>query len=151
MAERAKRRSESGDAVTALEKVFGALKIPLSHARLADFTERDFGMKMGYLEAWLDRNSDTPVISAFVIGLPESVIIDEGRRGQYRVPIVSNLADHGVVVWIEGEADNYLYEGLIHGFRFRTTSIIERGCDAVEASKHCRHRLDLQGLAPLYP
>jgi hypothetical protein len=115
-----------GDAVTALEKVFDALKIPLSQARLADFTHRDFAMKIGYLEALLDRNTDTPVIPTFVIGLPESVIIDEGnwRRGKYRVPIVTNLADYGVVVWIEGEADSYIYEGVIHGFRFRTTVLL---------------------------
>jgi hypothetical protein len=124
-----------GDAVAALEVVFSALKIPLSQVRLADFTDRHFAMKIGYLEALLDRNTDTPVIPTFVIGLPDSEIVDEGnwRRGKYRVPIVTNLGDHGVVAWIEGEADSYLYEGLIHGFRFRTAVLLS--ADATQ-SKH---------------
>ncbi len=115
-----------GAAVAAVENVFAALKIPLNEAYLADFNDRDFGMKVGFLEAVLDRQVDSPVIPTFTIGVPESVSLDERqwRGGTYCVPIVLNLKGRAVVVWVEGEADGYLYEGGIHGFRFNTASFL---------------------------
>jgi hypothetical protein len=115
-----------GAAVEAVEKVFAALKIPLDEAYLADFNDPEFGRKVGFLDAVLDRETSTPIIPTFIIGVPESETLDEHqwRPGTYRVPVVLNLKGRAVVVWLEGEADGYLYEGVIHGFRFKSASFV---------------------------
>lgn len=116
-----------GVAVEAIEAVFAALKIRLTDVHLGDLTDPEFGRKIGFLEAVLDPNATAPVVPAFVIGVPDSLSIDpaQWRAGEYRVPIVLNVAGRGITVWIYGSADAYLYENLVHGFRFHT-AVLEK-------------------------
>ncbi len=115
-----------GAAVAALERVFAALAIPLGEAYLADFNDPSFSLKVGFLDAVLDRTSAAPVIPTFIIGVPESIALDERqwRPATYRVPLVLNLKKRGVVVWVEGEAEGYLYQQAIYGFRFNTSTLV---------------------------
>jgi hypothetical protein len=118
------RLQHIGAAIAALETVFSALNIPLVETQLADFNDSSFALKIGFLEAALDKNTDRPLIPTFVIGLDESVQIDECnfRSCKYRVPLVLNIKARGVVLWTEGDADAYVHHGTIHGFRFNTAT-----------------------------
>ena len=128
---------ELGAAVEAIDTVFAALNIPLTDAYLADLTAREFGRKIGFLEAILCPTATTPMIPSFVIGVPESHAIDatHWRACTYRVPIVLNLAGRGIVAWIYGNAEGYLFESLIHGFRFQTAVLEKTETLATEHSK----------------
>jgi hypothetical protein len=115
-----------GRAIEALERVFQVLNIPLTEVKLFDFADSHFGEKIGFLDALLSQSSTLPLIPSFVIGLPETASIDEEswQRCNYRVPIVLNLKGRGIVVWVGGEAEKYIHEGLIQGFRFTTANFL---------------------------
>jgi hypothetical protein len=119
------RLQSIGAAVTALERVIATLRLPLSAARLTDLTQQDAGAKLGFLDAILDEKSTAPLIPPFTIGLPNSHVVgvQNWRAGTYRVPIALNFAGRGVIVWILGEADTYIHQGVIHGFRFHSAHL----------------------------
>lgn len=110
-----------GKAILEAEHVYGFLGLTFTGVHLKDLAEEEAMNTIAFLEALISGRHSGHIIPGFVIGPSAELKVkadDAGwRKGKYRIPVVANLLDKGVVVWIEGDCSVYTMDGLITGFR----------------------------------
>lgn len=128
-----------GPAVSAIQAVYGILGLSLDSVFLADLADEEFGKSLSALEGILIHNVPLPTyMSGFWLGPATEPNADVAlKNGRYRVPVVMNLKEHGVAVWVEGKCRVAFCQGLICGFEpFNQSSctpeILERIDKSVE-------------------
>ena len=96
--------------VEAIEKVCNQLNFSLDSVFLKDILNKEFLLIIDLIRAFIEKIPISSLIRPFLIGPPaESVAKKENwHEAGFRVPIVANLKDKGVIVWIEGKGDLYL-------------------------------------------
>jgi hypothetical protein len=111
---------ELGRAVEALESAYRNLNHSFSGVFLADLCDEEFLKTVFGVDFLCSGTPPNHLMPGFVLGLPKDDPTDHRRwaLGGFRLPIVANLKDHGIIIWLEGEGQIYINkEGLIAGFR----------------------------------
>jgi len=110
-----------GKAISEAEEVFTFLGLNFTGVHLKDLAEEEAMNTIAFLEALISGRHSGHIIPGFVLGpsAERKVEADDAgwRKGKYRIPVVANLLDKGIVVWIEGDCNVYTEDGLITGFR----------------------------------
>jgi hypothetical protein len=99
-------------AVEALERVCKALRLNLDQFSLADLKVQEFGHSLGFLDIFVLQNVPLQRLAVpFVLGPTAEKDPDQVRTepATIDVPIVMNLNNIGVVIWVR--ADSSLYIG----------------------------------------
>lgn len=109
-----------GPDVEALEQACLTLGLGLEGVFLKDVLDREILGIIDLLRALREEIPMNHLVPAFVIGPPAESGYSEANwiPAGYRIPLVSNFKDKGIVVWVEG--DGQLYRGpngLVCGFR----------------------------------
>lgn len=111
---------ELGRAVEALETAYRNVKLSLSGVFLADLCDEEFSKTVFTIDLLCSGTLLNQLMPGFVLGLPKDDPIDHKRwaLAGFRLPIVANLKDHGIIIWLEGEGQIYINEeNLMAGFR----------------------------------
>lgn len=116
-----------GRSVQAIERLFTNLALPVSGVKLADLSNDIFAFNLGVLEALAA--DGPPLFPGFVLGLndTEAIVETQWRPCRYRVPVTMRMNGCGVLAWVEGDADAYIHEETVRGFRFKTREVMEIG------------------------
>jgi hypothetical protein len=99
-----------------------ALKLPMQRLCLGDLHDEEFSRTAWLLEALLIRNLSIGMLAnGFLVGPAADESSDQLSTTPVlaNVPISLNWKDVGIVVWLECEADVYLFEDLICGFQLK--------------------------------
>ncbi len=126
-----------GPAIDALDLVHERLGLDTSGIVLADLRTREFGMTLTLLELLLTGVGLEQMAPAFVLG-PAAEQLPKPQQwypAGFRVPVIVNFKDKGLVLWIEGTGDLYIAEEVICGFRIRQQSRWEFDVSNVRFSK----------------
>lgn len=107
-----------GPAVSAIQAVYGNLGLPLDNVYLADLADEEFGKSLSALEAILVHKVQLPAyMPGFWLGPATEPNADVTLNiGRYCVPLVMNIKEHGVAIWVEGKCRVVCCEDLICGF-----------------------------------
>jgi hypothetical protein len=111
-----------GEAVKEWPDLCKALKLPVRRLSLGDLHDEEFCRTAWFLEALLIRNlSIGRLAKGFLVGPAADQFVDQLSTIPVlaNVPIALNWKDAGIVVWLECEADAYLFEDLICGFQLK--------------------------------
>jgi hypothetical protein len=111
-----------GDAVNAWPDLSKALKLPTAHLCLGDLRDEEFSRTAWLLEALLIRNQSIGMLAnGFLIGPAADQPLDQLSTNAVltNIPIALNWKDKGIVVWLECEAEAYLFDDLICGFQLK--------------------------------
>jgi hypothetical protein len=112
---------EIGKAMQGIETVFSYLGKDFDGIYLKDVIEEEPINSIAFLEALIKNEHSGHIIPGFVLGpSAEAHIQDTDSRwhnGKYRIPVVANLLNDGLVVWIEGDCKVFVVDGLISGFK----------------------------------
>jgi hypothetical protein len=112
---------EIGKAMQGIETVFSYLEKDFKDVYLKDVVEEEPLNTIAFLEALIKSEHSGHIIPGFVFGpSAEAHILDSDARwynGKYRIPVVANLLNDGLVVWIEGDCKVFVEGGLICGFK----------------------------------
>lgn len=113
--------------VTAIEKVCGAVDVPLEDVKLADLTDQAFAVNLGFLDAMLVKDPKPIPLRPFVVGLkPCERAKDEAwEKCLYKVPFVLRFKNRSLVVWMTGEGEAYVLGDVVRGFRLGPPSIVD--------------------------
>jgi hypothetical protein len=98
-------------AVEALERVCEALRLDLDQFSLADLKVEEFGHSLGFLDIFVLQNIPLERLAVpFVLGLSAEKDPGEIRTepATVEVPIVVNLSNIGVAIWVTADASLYL-------------------------------------------
>lgn len=110
-----------GKFLIGIEKVYQHLQIDLSEAFLNDLQVDEFGKTITLMELLIDGIGLERFAPGFLLGPPAGKAPDPKlwRKVAFRVPILANLKERGVEVWVEGIGYVYLFgkRKLICGFR----------------------------------
>jgi len=110
-----------GPFVTAIQKVYGYLKLPISDVFLSDLQSDEFGLTITLIELMINHVNLEKIMPGFLLG-PAAGLPPRDNfwfPANFRVPILANLKDKGVEIWVEGKGDVYVHdsENVICGFR----------------------------------
>ena len=111
-----------GDAVNAWPDLCKALKLPTGHLCLGDLHDEEFSRTAWLIEALLIRNQPIGALAnGFLIGPAADQPLDQLSTTAVlaNLPIAMNRKDTGIVVWLECEAEAYVFEDLICGFQLK--------------------------------
>jgi hypothetical protein len=111
-----------GEAVNAWPDLCRALKLPMRRLCLGDLHDEEFGRTAWLLEALLIKSlSIGTLANGFLIGPAADQPVDQLSTTPVlaNVPIALNWKDTGLVLWVECEADAYLFKDLICGFQLK--------------------------------
>lgn len=109
-----------GSAVSAWPDLSKALKLPTQRLCVGDLQDQEFSRTAWLLEALLIRNVPIGTLAnGFLIGPAADQPLDQLSVDTVlaKVPLVLNWKDIGIVVWLECEAEAYLFDDKICGFR----------------------------------
>jgi hypothetical protein len=113
--------SEMGSTMRAIETVFSYLGKDFKGLYLKDVIEEETMHSIAFLEALIKNEHSGRIIPGFILGpAAEALIQDSDARwhnGRYRIPVVANLLNEGVVVWIEGDCKIFVDDRFICGIR----------------------------------
>lgn len=111
-----------GEAVNAWPDLCKALKLPLQRLCLGDLQDEEFSRTAWFLEALLIRNlSISMLVNGVLVGPAADKSPDQLSTTPVlaSVPLALNWKDAGIVVWLECEAETYLFEDLVCGFQLK--------------------------------
>lgn len=111
-----------GDAVNAWPDICKALKLSTRHLCLGDLHDEEFSRTAWLIEALLIKNQSIGALAnGFLIGPAADQPLDQLSTIAVlaNVPIALNWKDTGIVVWLECEAEAYVFENLICGFHLK--------------------------------
>ena len=113
-----------GAAIKACRGVSEALQKLLDFA-LADLNDEEFSHSLNFLNAFLlEGITVEQLVQGFVLGpgaeLPTTSL--STRRFEIRLPVGLNWKSSGVVAWITGQAEGFIHEGKLCGFRMARQS-----------------------------
>lgn len=114
-----------GSDVECLERACNFLGIDLKEIYLKDLMDEELLSICDLITALLDEVPLDTFMPSFIIGPPTENEYSDNNwiPAGFRVPIVANFKEKGVVFWIEGEGQVYLHtSGEICGFRAVTKS-----------------------------
>ena len=114
-----------GAAVDAWPDLCNALKLELRHLSLGDLLDEEFSRTAWLLEALLIREFPLGALAnGFLVGPAADHPLDEvpTEPAIASVPICLNWRDVGIVIWLECEADVFLWEECICGIRLKEHS-----------------------------
>jgi hypothetical protein len=114
--------TDIGGAINAWPDLCKALKLPMRRLYPGDLHDEEFGRTARLLEALLIKNLSIGMLApGFLVGPPADQPADQLLTTPVfaNVPIALNWKDTGLVVWVECEADAYLFEDLICGFQLK--------------------------------
>lgn len=106
-----------GDLVAALELVCSTAGLSLADFRLADFDSLEFRLSVMVLDAVARGIPLGDYMPGFAVGSAEMLQRVSNCPGWYEVPLVANLGEHGIVVWLRGECLVPVANGLICGLQ----------------------------------
>jgi len=110
-----------GPFVVAVQKVYDHLGINLSDVFLADVQDEEFGKTITLIEYLLDGMGIERIMPGFLLGPAAGHPPDPDRWVDvgFRIPILVNLGQRGIEIWVKGTGHVYLHEKekLICGFR----------------------------------
>ena len=109
-----------GEAVDPIPHLCLALGLPLSRVALADIADEEFARAVWLLETLLIKNVPLGQLTrGFVVGPAASLPLEQVPTSPITisVPLGLNWKDTGIVIWVEGDADAFLHEGLVCGIR----------------------------------
>jgi hypothetical protein len=108
-----------GEQIEQAEKVLSLLGKSSSGVFLSDVVSRSFSIGASLLTALSEGVGLDRILPGFVFQVEDSGNTPKGvwRRCEFRLPVVLNLANLGVVVWLEGEGAFYDSSHGICGFR----------------------------------
>ncbi|OGF01588.1 MAG: hypothetical protein A2509_03075 [Candidatus Edwardsbacteria bacterium RIFOXYD12_FULL_50_11] len=117
-----KRASHIGQAIISLENITKYLNISMEDYFLNDLLNEELDRSVYLLEAvCIKKEAINKYIKGFIYGPLADGNIDEikTKEGLFEVPVVLNLKNKGVVLWIKVKGILYIdAEGKISGFRF---------------------------------
>jgi hypothetical protein len=140
-----------GPDVEALEQACRTLDINLDEVFLKDISDSEVLGVIDLLRALREEVPIDHLIPPFVIGPPAQSGYSEDNwiPAGYRIPLVANFKDKGIVIWVEGEG--LLYDGpngAICGFQVRTARTWSTEVRPTRFSKGLKPEL---WLAPEWP
>jgi hypothetical protein len=112
---------EIGRVMQATETVFSYLGKDFSGVYLKDVIEEESMNTIAFLESLIKNEHSGHIIPGFVLGPSSKAHIQASdsrwHKGKYRIPVVANLLNDGVVVWVEGDCNIFVDGGFICGVK----------------------------------
>lgn len=109
--------SRIGDTITALELVCEKAGLPLTSFFLADLDDPEFRLSLMVLDGVARGAQLQDVIGQVLVGPAAVRGVEPHHPGWYEVPLVANLREHAVVVWLRGRCLYSRVDGQICGIR----------------------------------
>lgn len=109
-----------GDTITALELVCVRAGLPLTSFFLADLDDPEFGLSVMVLDGVARGAELQDVVGQLLVGPAAALGVEPHHSGWYEAPLVANLREHAVVVWLRGRCLLSCVEGQICGIRVLT-------------------------------
>lgn len=105
-----------GETIEALELVCSKAGVPLESFKLADLDDPEFGRSLFVLDG-IARGSELPeYMGQILVGPAADRGVEPEHGGWYEIPVVANLKDKGVVVWLRGRCLLSYVEHDVAGF-----------------------------------
>lgn len=110
-----------GPAVEAIFNIIAKLDVKLDDALLADINDEEFDKGISLLNAMLNGVGIERLVPGFLAGPAREKPYSESnwKPAGFRIPVVFNIKNHGVIVWVTGKGSVYFAgkPSLICGFR----------------------------------